>query len=456
MNSNLTPITKGNILVVDDTPNNLRLLSEMLTDRGYKVRQALNGQMALATLHRLPPDLILLDINMPGMNGYEVCQKIKADYQTRDIPIIFISALDDVLDKVKAFQIGGGDYITKPFQVEEVIARVENQLKIRRLSLQLQEKVERLQQSERIQRDKASQLEDTLHKLKYTQSQLIQSEKMSSLGRISAGISHEINNPISFISGNLTCAEQYFKCLIHLLEKYQKIYPQPQPEIQDIIEDIELDFLLDDWPKLIYSMEVGVNRICQIVRSLQVFSRQNEAKLKPIDIHESIDHTLILLHHRLKSRGEADGIEAIKDYHHLPKVTCYASEMNQVFMNILSNAIDALANKPPPRVITISTQIKQEEKSQIQEGEDPVLADSALIKIADNGCGIPAEILQKIFDPFFTTKPVGSGTGLGLSISYQIIVERHGGKIKCNSTLGKGTELVIELPIISEGLGASP
>jgi two-component system, NtrC family, sensor kinase len=448
MNSNLEPTTKGNILVVDDTPNNLRLLSEMLTAQGYKVRQAINGQLALSTVQRNPPDLILLDINMPGMNGYQVCEEIKTDYRTREIPIIFISALDDVLDKVTAFKIGGCDYITKPFHVEEVIARVENQLSIRRLSLQLQDKIEMLQESERLQREKASQLESALHELKYTQAQLIQSEKMSGVGRIAAGVSHEINNPISFISGNLTCAEQYFKSLIRLVETYQKSYPQTQPEIQKIVEEIELDFLLDDWQKLINSMEVGVERICQIVRSLQIFARQNEAQLKPIDIHESIDNTLILLHHRLKPTGEAGGIEVIKDYRPLPKVTCYASQLNQVFMNVLSNAIDALAHQPPPRVITIRTQMRQEKRDKSKEAKDILLADSVVIQITDNGCGIKEEILHKIFDPFFTTKPVGTGTGLGLSISYQIIVDRHGGQIKCNSTLGKGTELAIELPIV--------
>lgn len=448
MNSNLEPTPKGNILVVDDTPNNLRLLSEMLTEQGYQVRQAINGQIALSTIQRTPPDLILLDINMPGMNGYEVCQEIKSDYQTREIPIIFISALDDVLDKVKAFKIGGCDYITKPFHVEEVIARVENQLSIRRLSFKLQDQIERLQESERLQREKASQLESALRELKYTQSQLIQSEKMSNLGRIAAGISHEINNPISFIYGNINCAQQYFKSLLQLIEAYQEIYPQTQPKIQEIIDDIELDFLVDDWQKLIGSMEVGVERIRQIVRSLQIFARQNEAKLKPIDIHESIDNTLILLHHRLKPTGEAGGIEVIKDYTPLPKVTCYASQLNQVFMNVLSNAIDALAHQPPPRLITIRTHTSQEGRVKKKKEEDRFLSDSVVIQIADNGCGIKEEILDKIFDPFFTTKPVGTGTGLGLSVSYQIIVDRHGGQIKCNSTIGKGTELAIELPIV--------
>ncbi len=448
MNSNLEPTAKGNILVVDDTPNNLRLLSEMLTEQGYKVRQAINGQMALSTVQRNPPDLILLDINMPGMNGYQVCEQLKTDCQTREIPIIFISALDDVLDKVKAFKIGGCDYITKPFQVEEVIARVENQLSIRRLSLQLQDKIEKLQESEQLQREKASQLEEALHELKYTQTQLIQSEKMSGLGRIAAGISHEINNPISFISGNVTYADKYFQSLIRLLGTYQKIYPETQPEIQEIIDDIEFDFLQKDWPKLIESMEVGVNRIRQIVRSLQIFSRQNEATLKPVDIHESIDNTLILLHHRLKPTGEAGGIEVIKDYSHLPKVTCYASQLNQVFMNVLNNAIDALAHQPPPRAITIRTHTSQEARVKRKEEEDRLLTNSVVIQIADNGCGIKEEILDKIFDPFFTTKPVGTGTGLGLSVSYQIIVDRHGGQIQCNSTLGKGTELAIELPIV--------
>jgi signal transduction histidine kinase/DNA-binding response OmpR family regulator len=645
MNSHQVLVGKEDILIVDDTPDNLRLLSTVLQSRGYRVRKAINGPLALKGIEIAPPDLILLDVNMPQMNGYEVCEKLKADPQTSEIPVIFLSALDDVSDKVKAFAVGAVDYITKPFQGEEVLARVKNQLTLRVLSKQLSEQNALLQQeirdrqqaekaliesasrlrnqnivlmelarnqvlnegdlkaalkeiteatahniaiervsvwlydetgtkiqcldlferslnqhgegleltaidyptyfqalsqeqliaaddahtdprtrefsssyltplgitsmldapislggqtvgvlcneqvgtsrpwtpedqnfarsiadlvslaleaqkrkrveealrkSEAREREKATQLELALDELKHTQAQLIQTEKMSSLGRMIAGVAHEINNPVSFIYGNLSHASEYFRNLMRLLQIYRQTYPHPTPEIQQIASEIDLDFLVEDWQKLLKSMQVGAERIHQIVLSLRIFSRFNESEVKLVDIHEGIDNTLLILQHRLRPVGDAGGIEVIKDYSQLPQVACYPSQLNQVFMNLLSNAIDALENQPSPRVITIHTSI-QNSKFKIQN-EIPhtpyLMPQFVIIRIADNGPGMSEDVQKQIFDPFFTTKPVGSGTGLGLSISYQIVVEKHQGQLSCISTLGRGTEFVVEIPII--------
>jgi predicted ATPase/signal transduction histidine kinase len=280
--------------------------------------------------------------------------------------------------------------------------------------------------------EKNACLSQTLEQLQKTQAQLIQSEKMSSLGQLVAGVAHEINNPINFIYGNLTPATEYVQQLFNLLDLYQDYYPEPVQQIQDEIEEIDLEFLTTDLSKLLTSMQVGAERIRDIVLSLRNFSRLDEASLKPVDIHEGIESTLLILQHRFKPKG----IELIKEYTQLPQVTCYASELNQVFLNLLNNAIDALevgseeVSAPLPRIV-----IRTE-----------VIDSTVRIHLADNGCGMTEEVRQRIFDPFFTTKPVGYGTGLGLFISYQIVVEKHKGKLMCISAPGQGTEFVIDLP----------
>jgi signal transduction histidine kinase len=294
-------------------------------------------------------------------------------------------------------------------------------------------------------RTKAQELEQALGELQRTQTQLVQSEKMSSLGQLVAGVAHEINNPVSFISGNVGHASDYVKDLLRLLELYRATYPQSTAEIQALAEEIELDFLMEDLPKVIDSMKVGATRIEKIVGSLRTFSRVDQSDRKPVNLHEDLDNTLLILEHRLKATGGHPQIEVIKEYGNLPPVECYAAQMNQVFMNLLSNAIDAIEEAQ-----------QQATKGNTEEsGLKPKLAiktqivdtNCVSITITDNGTGIPPDVLSRMFDLFFTTKPIGKGTGLGLAISYQIIVEKHGGSLNCHSVPGKGTEFVIEIPI---------
>ena len=326
----------------------------------------------------------------------------------------------------------------------KLVVEIGNQLGVAlqqaELLVQIQKQSDALRQSSQREKEKAQELEVTLGELRRTQAQLIQTEKMSSLGQMVAGVAHEINNPLSFIQGNLTPAREYFQDLLRLLELYQQTYPNSTPEIQQLASLIDLDFLVEDWPKLMDSMQVGTRRIEEIVRSLKSFSRLDESELKPVDIHEGIENTLFILQHRLRPQGGRPAIKVIKDYSQLPLVTCYASQLNQVFINLLSNAIDAIETQSSPRVITIRTETRQE----ALENFSP---EFVVIQIADNGSGIREEVLHKIFDPFFTTKPVGSGTGLGLSISHQIVVEKHGGQLNCVSAPGEGTKMIVKIPV---------
>ncbi|MEG4282990.1 ATP-binding protein [Microcoleus sp. A006_D1] len=291
--------------------------------------------------------------------------------------------------------------------------------------------------------ERTLELKTTLKELQRTQSQVIQSEKMSSLGQLVAGVAHEINNPVSFIHGNLAHVEEYTRNLLDFLELYQKYYPNPVEEIQTEAEEIDLEFIQEDLPKMVSSMQMGTDRIRNIVLSLRNFSRTDEVDLKPVNIHEGIDSTLMILQHRLKASSERPEIQVIKNYGSLPLTECYAGPLNQVFMNILSNAIDALEENNARR----NYQEIKENPSQITIGTCVIDADWVEIAIADNGSGIPKEIRQRIFDPFFTTKPVGKGTGMGMSISYQIVTEKHGGKLECFSSLGEGTEFAIKIPV---------
>jgi PAS domain S-box-containing protein len=309
-------------------------------------------------------------------------------------------------------------------------------------------------------RQQAEQLQQTLQELQRTQFQLIQSEKMSSLGQLVAGVAHEINNPVNFVYGNLAYIRQYAHDLTELLQLYQTEYPQPTPQLKQALAEKDLSFLLTDFPKILASMQVGSDRIREIIKALRNFSRLDESDVKTVDIHQGIDSTLMILQHRLKAGPNHSEIEVNKDYGELPTVQCYPGQLNQVFMNILSNAIDALEE---PRhtwsALEKSNELEHEPldvskcptctgRSKIQiQTKYKKKPGTIIIRITDNGPGIPHEIQKRIFDPFFTTKPVGKGTGMGLAISYRIIAEKHQGQLRCNTTPGQGTEFIIEIPV---------
>ena len=294
--------------------------------------------------------------------------------------------------------------------------------------------------------EQSIKLNQALENLQNTQLQLVQSEKMSALGNLVAGVAHEINNPIGFVAGNLKMAREYVEDLFGLIELYQKYYPNPEPEIESEIEEIDLEYLRDDLPKLFNSLKIGSDRIRNISTSLRTFSRGDTDNKTLFNVHEGIDSTILILRHRLKASESHPAINIIKNYAELPLINCYSGQLNQVFMNLLANAIDALEESNQGK----SFEEIEENLNQI-EITTSLTADekSVLIKIADNGLGISEEVQQKIFNNLFTTKAVGKGTGLGLSIARQIIVDKHKGSLIVNSQIGKGTEFVIEIPVNS-------
>ena len=322
----------------------------------------------------------------------------------------------------------------------ELLEAVGTQLAI---ALSQAELYNQARQSAALAQERAAELESALEKLKNTQARLIQSEKMVSLGQLVAGITHEINNPVSFVYGNVTHAQEYVADLLEIVELYRENYPEPQEELVEALEDVDLDFLQQDLPRLMESMKVGAARISEIVRSMRTFSRHDEAEKKQANIQEGIESTLLILQNRLKAKGNSPAIETIENYAPLPKVECYPGELNQVFMNILTNAIDALEEK-------IAARADDEEPyaPKIWISTERLGDGGIAVRIRDNGPGIPESAHQRLFDPFYTTKPPGKGTGLGLSISYQIVVERHQGKLLCQSAPAEGTEFVIELPYL--------
>jgi signal transduction histidine kinase len=413
------------ILIVDDNESNVKVLCYAIAAYGWKTLVAFNGESAIIQAEDAQPDLIILDVMMPGMDGFETCKQLKNQSTTCNIPVIFMTALVDIFDKIKALSLGGVDYVTKPFHIEEVIARVQIHLQLRSLTKQLQQQKQDL---EVCVSERTAELAQALLELKQSQLQIIQSEKLSSLGQMIAGVAHDINNPTSFITCNLSLLSEYTSLLIKHLQLYQNTYHHPSLEIAQNANDIFLDELVVDIPEMIDSMQSGVDRIYDISNSLRVFSHSNNFRKIQFDIHQGIESTLTILKYRLSS------IEVIKKYHNLAMINCYPGQLNQVLMNIISNAIDALeeCENQQKKIIQIMTESDEE---------------NVMISIKDNGIGISSDIQSNIFEQFFTTKVVGKGTGLGLSISRHIIEDKHSGKLSFTSNLDQGTEFVIQILI---------
>jgi signal transduction histidine kinase len=411
----------GFILIVDDNPTNLSVLSQALKSAGFTIRIAEDGESAINLVNCKLPALILLDVQMPGMDGFEVCQKLKANSLTKNIPIIFMTALADTESKVKGLSLGAVDYIAKPFEQEEVIARVKVHLELKILNDHLENQV----------------IERTIT-LEKAQIQLVQQEKMSMLGQLVAGVAHEMNNPIGCIAGNMTPVKEYISNIIQILQLCQENESSLPVDIRDAIASCDLEFIIDDLPKLINSINLSTGRIKDISVSLRNFARTDTSTKVAVDLHEGIDGTLLILGHRIKALGQRPNIEIIKQYSQLTKVECYPGQINQVFMNILANAIDALDEAWQQNTLNNHPTI------QITTASD---SENVTIRIADNGMGITEAVQKRIFEQLFTTKPLGQGTGLGLAIAYQIITEKHGGKLTVNSRPGQGAEFTITLPI---------
>lgn len=414
------------IMIVDDKPANVRLLQQMLSEQGYHVRPFLKGSMALAAAIADPPDLILLDINMPEMDGIEVCRHLKKSDRTRDLPVIFISARTDTADKIRGFASGGVDYITKPFHLEEVHARVATHLKLKRT----QEALEARNHS----------LEQALANLKAAQNQLVRSEKMAALGTLTAGIAHEINNPVNFIKNSAQGLDHDLHDLRKLIEVYMRCLTECEQrsihqQIVAIDREVDLDLLLKEVPLLMHNIREGVKRTEEIVNSLRVYSHMDTLDTRKTDIHELINAALVVLKNQYKNVAAID-----LRYGSIPKIFVHPNRLIQVFTNILINAIDAILDKGPGENHTITIETSLQPKP---DGPRVVIA------VTDTGCGIPEAIQARIFDPFFTTKEVGKGTGLGLSISSGIVHE-HRGTIEVASTVGTGTTFTILLPAEEE------
>ncbi len=428
------------VLLVDDNPTNLKVLSGAMAESGWTILIATDGDRAIKQAQYACPDIILLDVMMPGIDGFETCTRLKLNPQTEDIPVIFMTALSETVDKVKGLKLGAVDYITKPFQHEEVLARVGVHLKLRNLTKKLAEQNELLEK--RVE-ERTAELKRTLYELQQSQLRLVQGEKMSALGQLVAGVAHEINNPVNFIAGNLNLAEEYSRNLLKLVDLYEDECCNKAAHIEDFIEDIDLDFIREDFPKLISSMQEGADRIRHISISLRTFSRSDNDTAVEFNIHEGIDSTLAILKHRLKANERRPEIQILRDYGDVPEITCYPGQLNQVFMNLLSNAIDAIEDSNAghsykdiaehPNQILIRTAVEDSRR--------------VTIYFKDNGCGMDESVRDRVFDHLFTTKPVGKGTGLGLSISRQIVEEKHGGHLRCQSVPGQGTEFAIELPL---------
>ena len=411
---------RPDILIVDDVPANLDLLTYILKAGGYRVRPVTSGALALRAAENQPPDLVMLDINMPNMNGFEVCQKLKENPALQPIPVIFISALTEAKDKLKGFEVGGVDYVTKPFNAKEVLARLKAHCELRRVQVELS--------------CKNASLQSAFSELRETQEKLVHAEKMASLGVLTAGLAHEINNPINFVNSGVKGLVKVQNDLNRLFDAYDTL------DLSDVAGEVTIERIKSEidykesrhaLDELTGSILEGVGRTVEIIDGLRHFSRAGGQKKSMTALYECLDSALMILHPRLKGR-----VLVHRNYDSVPELFCSSSSMIQVFMNILSNAIDAVDEKRGETggVITIGLSVAM-------QGE----RHGVCVAITNNGTAISDDVKDKIFDPFYTTKEIGKGVGLGLSISHGIVRD-HGGDIEVVSRDDVGTTFSVWLP----------
>jgi two-component system, NtrC family, sensor kinase len=396
---------------VEDNPE-MRGFIRVLLQKQYRVAVACDGLEGLQACRALGPDLVLSDVTMPRMSGVELCREVKQDPDLRFIPFVLLTSHTETQYRIEGFESGADDYLGKPFNVRELQARIRSLLDLRTAEKQLHRAHDDLKRAH--------------EELQQTESQLVHSEKMASLGRLVAGVAHELNNPISFVYGNMNILQEYVDAIRGVLEAYRgaPVEDTSREALERQWQENDLDFVLEDLGGLIEGCREGALRTKQIVKDLRTFSRLDEAERKTVDIHQNLRSTLNLLSEPFSGR-----VRVHTEWGDLPEVECYAGQINQVFMNLLANAGQAMEAGGD---IWIRTRFLPPDRVEIE--------------IEDNGCGMSPEILSKIFDPFFTTKPVGTGTGLGLSITYGI-VQRHGGSLSVKSEPGKGTCFTLGLSL---------
>jgi len=410
---------RATILIADDAPQNLAVLGEVLRPL-YRVRAANSGEKAFSAANSLPrPDLILLDIMMPGMDGFETLRRLRANEATVDIPVMFVTALQSEQDEQRGFELGAADYIHKPINATIVLARVRAQLEAKAARDMLKWNNQRL----------VSQVESGAHALERAQIQLLQSEKLAAMGQLAAGVAHEINNPIGFVGSNLVTLDNYLHNIFEIIAAYEQSAGQSCNDAtlaaaRQLRQKFDYDFLQQDIIQLLAESRDGMERVRRIVRDLKDFARSGDNEWQWADLQQGIETTLNIILSEFKYR-----CTVTKNYAELPRIFCLPSQLNQVFMNLLINAGQAIEGKGE---ITITTEC--------------VGSHGVRVSVSDTGKGISPEVQARIFEPFYTTKPIGQGTGLGLSLAWSI-VQRHQGHIEVTSNVGKGTIFSVNLPV---------
>ena len=421
------------LLVVDDEANNRNVIVAQLKNEGYAIITAGSGEEALELIDQQLPDLILLDVMMPGISGFDVAEILKSEERTANIPIIMVTALSDSKSRLAGLTNGVEEFLTKPVARAELVMRIRNLLRLKEYQDELSTYSNSLE--ERVA-ESTLELENANLQLSGTQTQLLQAEKLAALGQLAAGVAHEINNPVGYVNSNLGTLKGYLKDMLDILQAYERINRQQPPDPAELIalnqlkDKLELDYICEDAPQLIDESLEGLLRVRTIVQDLKSFAHiDGQPEWKLADLHECLDSTLNIANNEIKYKAKI-----VKEYGVIPEIECLGSQLNQVFLNLLVNAAHAIPDSTPG-TITVRTACTDDEVS---------------VEISDTGCGIPAANLLRIFDPFFTTKPIGQGTGLGLSLSYGI-VQRHGGRIEVRSEVredvGRGTTFRVVLPI---------